>query len=81
MEVAQDCWLEKKVKGCQYLVAIMVRVESKQPQTVYMGLQNSLQQEWGFLKGVTPDIGTAFQPIEDELLEAFLLSLLKGATY
>ena len=34
----------------------------------------------GFLQRVTPEIGTAFQPVEDELRKAFLLELFKGDT-
>ena len=32
------------------------------------------------MQRVTPDIGTAFQPVEDELRKAFLLELFKGDT-
>ena len=53
----------------------------KQPHNDYVGLQKSLQQEWDFVQSVTPDIGKAFQLVEDALPEAFLPSLLRGSTY
>ena len=58
----------------------MAGVAFKHLQTAYMGLHNSLQHEWAFLKYVTLDIGTAFQPLEDTLHDAFLPALFKGAT-
>ena len=73
--------LEEKVEGWQALVAIMDRVAGKQPQKIYAGLQNSLQQEWDFVQCVNPDIGKTFQPVEDELREIFLPDLFKGSTY
>ena len=33
------------------------------------------------MQHVTPSIGQALQPMEDELQKKFLLSLLKGDTY
>ena len=58
----------------------MARVADKRPQTSYTGLQKSLHLEWTFVKRVTLDIGTAFQPVEDEMCDAFLPELLKGGT-
>ena len=58
----------------------MARVTGKHPQTAYTGLHKSLQKEWDFVQRVTPDTGTAFQPVEDELCNVLLLALCKGAT-
>ena len=33
------------------------------------------------MQPVTPDTGTAFQPMEDAMRGAFLLALFKGDTY
>ena len=33
------------------------------------------------MQHITPDIGTLFQPVEDELRDSFLPDLFKGATY
>ena len=49
-------------------------------QTPYTGLQKSLQPEWAFVKCVTPDIGMAFQVVEDLLRDIFLPSLFQGGT-
>ena len=64
----------------QYLVEITYRVAGKHTQTSYAGMKNPLQQEWAFVQRITPDIGTTFHPVEDELRDAFLLALFKGAT-
>ena len=61
MEAAQALWLEEKLEGWLYLVAIMARVARKHPKTAYAGPQKSLQQEWYFVQCVTPYIGKAFQ--------------------
>ena len=45
VEVAQDRWLEDKVKGQWDSVDIMSGVLVKHPQTAYKSLQNSHQQE------------------------------------
>ena len=58
----------------------MAGVAGKHPQTAYVGLQKYLQQEWDFVQRVTQDIGTAVHPMEDDLRDAFLPHLFKGAT-
>ena len=58
----------------------MDRVACRQPQTAYAVLQKSLQKEWALVERVTPDIGMAFQDVEDALWDIFLLALFKGAT-
>ena len=49
----------------------------KHPQYAYAGLQKSLQQEWAFVQRVTPGIGDAFGPVEEEIATAFLLEIFK----
>ena len=39
------------------------QVSPKHPQSAYTGLQKSLQQEWAFVKRVTPGVGNAFGPV------------------
>ena len=43
-------------------------------------LQKYLQQDWSFVQRVTPDIGMAFQVVEDSLRDIFLPDLFQGAT-
>ena len=50
-----------------YLMATLARVARRNLKTAYVGLQKSLQQEWDFVKRITPDIGMAFQVVEDVL--------------
>ena len=44
----------------------------------YAGLQKSLQQEWEVVQRVTPGIGDAFVPVEEEISTAFLRELFEG---
>ena len=53
-------------------------VARKHPQSVYAGLQKSLQQEWAFVQQVTPGISDAFGPVEEEIAKAFLPTLFEG---
>ena len=59
----------------------MARVASNHPHTVYVGLQNSLPEEWDSMQRVTLDIGTAFHPVEKKLRNALLPALFKGDIY
>ena len=59
----------------------MAGVACHHPQTTYAGLQKSLQKEWFFVQRVTPGIWMAFQAVEDELRDTFLLALFHGDTY
>ena len=68
-EEAQARWFEDKVEVWQDLVVIMARVAGQHPQTAYVDLQKSLQQEWDFVQHVTPGIGPAFQPVEDDMCD------------
>ena len=56
----------------------MARVAGQHPQTAYSGLQKSLKKVWYFVQHVTPVIGLAFHPVEDDLHDAFLPDLFKG---
>ena len=40
-------------------------------------MTKSLQQEWQYLQRVVPDMGPAFQPLEEALCEVFLPALLQ----
>ena len=62
-------------------MTIIAGVAGKHLLTTSKSLQKSLQQEWNFVKCVTLDIGTAFQPVEDDLRNVLPPSLFKGATY
>ena len=59
-------------------VHTLARVARKHPQSAYAGLQKSLQQEWAFVPRVTPGIGEAFGPIEEDIAKAFLPALFEG---
>ena len=61
-------------------MATLDGVACRHPQTAYAGLQKSSYQEWAFVKRVTPDIGMAFQAVEDELQDNLLPALFQGAT-
>ena len=55
----------------------MAGVARKHPQYAYAGLQKSLQQEWALVQRVTPGIGDALGPVEEEIAKAFLPELFK----
>ena len=61
-------------------MVILAGVALKHPQSAYVGLQNSLQQEWAFVQRVTPGVGAAFVPVEEALWEVFVLALFRGLT-
>ena len=50
-------------------------------QTAYSILKNTLQQEWDFIQNVTPDIGEAFCPVNEDFQHYFLPVLFWGDTY
>ena len=56
----------------------MSGVARKHSQTIYVGLYESLQQEWYLVQHVTPNIGTTFHTMKDALQDPFLPALLKG---
>ena len=58
----------------------MAGVACQHPQTTYIGLKKSLQQEWDFVQRATLDIGTTFHTEEDDLQDAIISSLFKGDT-
>ena len=59
----------------------MTGVARRNPQTTYVGLKNSLQQERALVQHVIPVIGMAFLPVKNELQDTFIQPLFKGATY
>ena len=71
-------WVQTKVVGWADSVRTLAGVSRNHPQSAYAGLQNSLQQEWAFVQQVTPGIGDAFGPVEEDIAKAFLLALFEG---
>ena len=60
-------WLTRKVMGWADYVETLVGVSRKHLQSTYAGLQKSLQQDWAFVKWVTPSIVNTFGPVEKSL--------------
>ena len=71
-------WIQEKVEGWEESVRTLAGVARKNLQSAYVGLQKSLQQEWAFMQQVTPGIGDAFGPVEEEIATAFLPALFEG---
>ena len=71
-------WIQENVEGWTESVRTLSGVSCKHPQSAYVGLQKSLQQEWAFMQRVTPVIGDAFGPVEEEIATVFLPELFKG---
>ena len=72
---AEVRWIHQNVEGWAESVRTLAGVACKHLQSTYAGLQKSLQQEWTFVQRVTPGIGDAFGPVEEEIATVFLLAL------
>ena len=75
---AEASWIKERVNGWAESVRTLAGVACKHPQSAYSGLQKSLHQEWAFVHRVTPGIGDAFGPVEEEIKTAFLPELFNG---
>ena len=71
-------WIQQKVEGWSESVRTLAGMARKHPQSAYAGLQKSIQQEWSFVQRVTPGIGDAFGPVEEEIATVFLRELFRG---
>jgi hypothetical protein len=70
-------WLSEKTKNWEEAVADISEVTPNFPQTVYAGLQKSLQQEWQFVQRVTKGIGPESRDVELALFKTFLPTLFR----
>ena len=52
------------------------RIVKRYPQSTYVELTKSLQQEWLYVQRVVPRVREKFAPIEKAIVEDFLLALL-----
>ena len=75
---AERRWLKANIKGWTESVTILVWVAQKHPQSSYEGLQKSLQQEWDFVKRVTPVVEESFGPVEEAVKDTFVPALFEG---
>ena len=75
---AEDQWIQSKVEGWAESVRKLAGVARKHPKSTHAGLQKSLQEELEFVQRVTPEIGEAFVPVEEEIAKAFLPELFEG---
>ena len=75
---AEDGWLAEKVQGWKEPAKTLSGVTHKHPRYDYTGLQKSLQQEWAFVRRVTPCTGDGFGPVEQLLSKIFIPALFQG---
>ena len=73
----EGSWLEAKIKGWTEFMAILAGVAQKHPQSAYVGLQKSLQQEWAFMQRVNLGVSDSFGPVETALKETFVPELIE----
>ena len=66
------------MEGWAESVQTLAGMSRKHLQSVYSGLQKSLQQEWAFVQRVTPGIGDAFGSVEEDINTAFIPELFHG---
>ena len=57
---SRDVWLLKKMSDWEASIMDISDTAHKFPQSAFVGLQKSLQHEWGFVQQVVPDIGPQF---------------------
>ena len=74
----ETSWIKEKVEGWAESVRTLAGVACKHPQSAYVGLQKALQQEWAFVQRVTPGIGDAFGPVEEEIKTPFIPEIFRG---
>ena len=67
--------VETWVEGVQCLKAIFTRAL---PQTVYASLTMLIQQEWKFVRRITPGLGRFFVTLESSLRGKFQLDLIRN---
>jgi hypothetical protein len=70
-----QAWLRDKVSSWEY-----AGIAPKYPQTVYTGLQKSLQNEWQFVQYVKPGIADHFHGVEVALTTRCLPALFLGGS-
>ena len=75
---AEREWLKEKVQEWKESVSVLAGIAHNYPKSAYAGLQKSLQQEWDFVKRVTPRVGEAFSQVEEDLREIFVPALFRG---
>ena len=73
---AKHRWVEEKVEtwvaGVKHLAGFAILFT----QVDYSVLKMSLQHEWQFIRSVPPRVGPLFAPLESELGDEFILTLI-----
>ena len=75
---SETTWLGEKVQVWEESMRELLGVARKHLQSSYSRLHKSLQHEWEFIQGFTPDIGDAFVPVDKALSYSFVLYLFQG---
>ena len=73
----QSAWVNESVEKWTEAVRSMSAVAEHYPQTTFVGMAKSLQQEWQFLQHVTNGSDLDFAPLENALRKSFLPALLQ----
>jgi hypothetical protein len=68
-------WIKEKAHNWAEAVKELASAAKNYPQTVYSGLQRSLQQEWQFVQRVISDIGDQFAEVEKVISHTFRRAL------
>ena len=63
VEVEANKWASVKIDSWAKSISILSEVAKKQPQTAYVAVSKSLQNEWSYLQRVFPTCGELFYPI------------------
>ena len=71
-----DIWVSSKVDTWVQSLNILSEVAKKQPQTAYVAVSKSLQNEWSYLQRIHPDCDELFNPLHTALINNFIPFLI-----
>jgi hypothetical protein len=76
-EAGRDAWLEEKIQVWGDYIKQLSSVAGIYLQSVYAGMQKSLQAEYIFVQRVIKGTGPKFEGIQDKMKRIFIPALLK----
>jgi len=70
-----EAWIKPMVEKWADAVRTLAKIARRFPQTAFVGLAVSLQNEWQHVSRAIPDVGQYFDPIEAAICDDFLPAL------
>ena len=72
-----EAWVKHQVKAWAHGVRVLAKIDRRHPQSSYAGLGMSLQSEWQYLQGLSPQMAGAYLGPQAEL-EAWVKHQVKS---